>query len=137
MGYSSIRSCLLPVVLGAVAYGATQAVLYRWSVGWFLSSGRGVAAVLVVLAVAAMGYVLARRHTVAPAIVSSLALAAGAWTAMTVTFAVLGFTNIFPILLAMGALIMTAGAILGGLTGCLVRRMWLHGADRGRGVREA
>jgi hypothetical protein len=126
-----IRPSLVPAVTGALAYGAAQALLFQWNTGWFLNTGRGVGAVFGVIAATTTVYVLASSRSVAPAMLASLALAAGASAAMTVTFAVIGFTNIFPILLAIGTLIMTTAAILGGLVGYGLRRVWFQGAERG------
>lgn len=119
-----IRPSLMPAATGALAYGAAQAFLFHGNAGWFLNTGRGVGAVFGVITATTTVYVLARKCSVAPAMLASLAVAAGASAAMTVTFAVIGFTNIFPILLAMGALIITTAAILGGLVGFGLRRVW-------------
>lgn len=119
-----IRPSLVPAVVGALAYGAAQAMLFQGNAGWFLSTGRGVGAVVGVIAATTTVYVLVDNRSVGPAVLASLALAAGASAAMTVTFAVIGFTNIFPIVLAIGALIITTAAILAGLVGYGLRRVW-------------
>lgn len=129
-----IRPSLLPFGLGALTYGVLQFLLYRWDLGWFLGEGRAIVATFSALAVSTMGYVLVSRRTVAPAMISALALSAGAWVAMTVWFAVIGFTNIFPILLALGALLLSAGAITGGLAACLLRGVWSTGSGRAHGL---
>jgi hypothetical protein len=119
-----IRPSLVPAASGAITYGAAQAFLFQGNTGWFLNTGRGVGTVFCVIAVITTVYVLVSNCSVAPAVLASLALAAGASAAMTLTFAVIGFTNIFPIVLAIGALIMTTAAILGGLLGYGLRRLW-------------
>jgi len=125
-----IRPSLLPAVAGALAYGAAQAWLFRWNAGWFLETGHGMGAVSGVLAATTLVYVLGSHRAVAPAMLAALAAAAGASAAMTVTFAAIGFTNIFPILLAIGALVITTASILGGLLGLGLRRVWSGRAPR-------
>lgn len=122
-----IRPSLVPFALGALTYGALQVLLYRWSFGWFMETGHAIVATFATLAASTMVFVLLSRRRVAPAMIAALALSFGAWVAMAGWFAVMGFTNIFPILLAMGALLMSVGAIVGGLVACLLRWVWGRG----------
>jgi hypothetical protein len=115
---------------GAAAFLAAHGVeVWLWrsafapsgdSTPWFLNSGRAVAFTAACLLLASAVHAALRRGPQGArgsAVAPGLASAAGAWVAMAAVLAVLGPGNIFPIVLAAGALIAaaacTAGAFLG------------------------
>lgn len=116
-----VRQSVWPATLGALVYAGTQWLLYRLEVGWFLNTGQSVAVVAGVMALTAAAFVWQDRRELAPEVLATLALAAGASVAMTVSGALAGDSNIFPIVVAIGSLILFASAILGGLAGYGVR----------------
>ena len=116
-----VRQSVWPAVLGALVYAGTQWLLFRLELGWFLDTGQSVAVVAGVTAFTAAAYVWQDHRALAPEVFATLALAAGASMAMTVSGVLAGGSNIFPIVVAIGSLILFTSAVLGGLAGYGVR----------------
>lgn len=116
-----VRQSVWPATLGALVYAGTQWLLFRLELGWFLNTGESVAVVAGVTAFTAATFVWQDRRELAPEVFATLALALGASLAMGVTASLAGESNILPILIAVGSLILFTAAILGGLVGYGVR----------------
>jgi hypothetical protein len=120
------------LILGGAAFLAAHALeVYRWRdwfdpsnkfEPWFLNSGRAitVTAAAVAAAAALSTWLWARsgRH----ASRQSLEVAGGAALAMAITLIVVGPGNIFPIVLAIGTMLLTVSAFLGGRLGFAAAR---------------
>lgn len=115
------------LAFGSAAFGAAHALeVYRWREWfdpenrhepWFLNSGSALILTLAAVAAAAAAGVLLSSRGARNASRQSLQVAGGAVLAMAITIFVIGPGTIFPIVLAMGATLMTLGALLGGLLG--------------------
>jgi hypothetical protein len=86
---------------------------------WFLNSGRAVAFTAALLVVAGAVVSAADRRE---SIIRGANAAAGALAAMIVTLAIVGPGNLFPIVIAFGAVIAIASTAAGALAGWGVHR---------------
>ena len=117
------KSALLGAGLFVVAHFVEAAWWTTWFRGvyapWFLNSGRAVAFTAGCQFVAS-AIVSARdpRET----LVRGAYVAAGAAVAMVVVLAVIGPGNLFPIALAIGAIVLAAASVAGGLAGAGLQR---------------
>jgi len=115
------------LILGAAAFITAHAVeVYRWrdwfdasnqSGPWFLNNGTAVAVTSAAVAGAAALSALLWARNGRHAARQSLEVAAGAVLAMAITLVVVGPGNIFPIVVAVGTMILTVSALMGGWLG--------------------
>jgi hypothetical protein len=115
------------VILGGAAFLAAHALeAYRWrewfnpstnSGPWFLNSGTAIAATSAAVAAAAALSTMLWARSGRRAWRQSLEVASGAALAMAITLFVVGPGNIFPIVLAIGTMVLTVSSLLGGWIG--------------------
>ena len=114
--------------VGAGVFAAAQFALFASSgepgatdaSGWFLNRGLNVLVMMSAMAAAAAGVTLAA--TSVPAWYSAGAVAAGAVVVMAATLFTIGPGSIFPIVIAVGALVLAIASGAGALIGRGVRR---------------
>jgi hypothetical protein len=122
----SAMSTWLALLGGAVLFVSVQGLLFltavpipgRTNSGWFLNSGRGVAAVALACAVVGALIGFGRRDSVR----EGTMVGGGAVLAMTAVLFVIGPGNIFPIVIAFGTVIIGMASALGIAVGSEVRR---------------
>ncbi len=115
-------------LLGALVFVAAEFALFHAadgglgsdSAGWFLNSGRGV--VVVGAALAALAVVVGLVGSL-PLVPSGSALAFGAVAAMAVSLFVVGPGTIFPIVIAVGTMVITIAIAIGLALGVGVRKL--------------
>jgi hypothetical protein len=117
------KSALLGAGSFVVAHLAEAAWWTTWFRGvyapWFLNSGRAVAFTAGCQFVAAAVVSAADQRE---ALVRGLYVAAGAVVAMLVVLAIVGPGTLFPIVLGIGAIVVAAASVAGGLAGSALRR---------------
>jgi ABC-type protease/lipase transport system fused ATPase/permease subunit len=118
---------LIDLALGAGAFLAAHAIeVYYWrdwfdpagrQNPWFLNTGSAVAVTTGAIAAASALSSLLRARSRRQVGGQSLGMAAGAIMAMTATLFAVGPGNIFPVVVAVGAGLVTISAVLGGWLG--------------------
>jgi hypothetical protein len=118
------KSALLGAGSFVVAHLVEAAWWTTWFRGvyapWFLNSGRAVAFTAGCQFVAAVIVSAADQRE---ALVRSISLAAGAVAAMVVVLVSVGPGTLFPIALGIGAIVLAAASVAGGLAGSALRRV--------------
>jgi hypothetical protein len=120
----------LALLSGAALFLAVQSLLFVTTApiagiensGWFLNSGRGVAAVGLACAVAGALVGLSRKANVREATM----VAGGAVLAMVVVLFSIGAGTIFPIVIVVGAVIITGATAAGAGAGIAIRQARRH-----------
>jgi hypothetical protein len=124
-----LRSVLAThAAVGAVVFAATQFALFAASgepratdgAGWFLNGGLNVLLIALTLAVAAA--LIAAAAPGVPMLSSAAATAAGAIAVMAAILFAIGPGTLFPIVLAVGAVVLTIASGLGTVIGRGLRR---------------
>jgi hypothetical protein len=108
---------LVQIALFAAAGGVQRGAD---SPGWFLNSGGNAA--LVAIAIVICGVVVSAMAP-APILETTAAIGAGAIVALTATLFALGGSNLFPIVIAFGAVILAAAAAAGTVVGAQLARL--------------
>ena len=123
------KSHVVPLVAGGLAFAVAQVWLLATSTGsgtpdpgWFLNDQQ---AGLSVLATVALVSALVAAFRTTRWLASGATFTAGAVVAMTIVLFAIGPGTIFPIVIAVGTVVLAAAAFLGTGLGWLLRRVWV------------
>ena len=119
---------VVPAVAGAVTFGAVQSWLLAASSGsgtadpgWFLNGRDASLAVLTAMALVSTCLSAVRQGNQA---LGALAFTVGAVVSLTIVLFSIGPGTIFPIVIAVGAVVLAGAAFLGAGLGWLLRWAW-------------
>jgi hypothetical protein len=117
-----------PLVVGALTFGVTQSWLLAASSGagtadpgWFMNGREAGLAMITTIALVSALLTAVRR---ANWLTGAAAFTAGAAGAMTIVLFVTGPGTIFPIVMAIGTVVLAAAAFAGAGLGWLLRTAW-------------